>query len=477
VQELIILQLNDTYEIAPLANGTVGGLARVATVYQQLKAQNPHTYMVHAGDFLNPSVIGTLPYNNQDIKGRQMIEVMNEMGMQYVGFGNHEFDLKMPELQARLNESNFTWIASNISQKADNQAFAKIKNGQRAPLPTYQIMRIGQLKIGLLGLVLPISHRDYVQTQGVLPTAQKLCQQLQDSTDFILAITHQTIDEDRQLAQALPQIRLIMGGHEHEHHTEQLNQTLICKADANAKTVYIHYLRYDTSQRALKISSELKKIDQTIADDPKTAQIVNKWLKIAENSLREQGFDPYEIVMTTHEPLDGLEVSVRNEATNLTDLLAKAVLSPFANAQASIFNSGSIRIDDKVNGSLTQYDVLRILPFGGEVWLLEMSGNLLKKVLEAGKKNQNNGGFLHYSKIEYLKKKSRWLINHQKIRTKKKYKIAINDFLLTGKETNLDFLNPQNTELKILFKPNKNDTSDIRLDIRKVFVKYLKSLP
>jgi 2',3'-cyclic-nucleotide 2'-phosphodiesterase (5'-nucleotidase family) len=399
VQEVIILQLNDTYEIAPLANGTVGGLARVATVYQQLKAQNPHTFMVHAGDFLNPSVIGTIKHHNQGIKGQQMIEVMNQMGMQFVGFGNHEFDLKAPELQARLNESNFTWIATNTSQKADNQVFAKIKNGQREPLPTYQIIKIGQLKIGLLGLLLPINHQDYVQTQDVSKTAQKFCEQLKDSTNFILAITHQKIEDDRQLAQAVPQIKLIIGGHEHDNHAEQVNNTLIRKADANAKTVYIHYLRYDLGTQELSIKSELKKIDNSLVDEPQTAQVVNKWLKIAENSLREQGFEPFEVVMTTQEPLDGLEASVRNHPTNLTDLLAKAIFSAFANAQASIFNSGSIRIDDKVNGSLTQYDILRILPFGGEVWLVEMSGSLLKKVLEIGKKNQNDGGFLQYFNI------------------------------------------------------------------------------
>ncbi|MCU0446806.1 MAG: bifunctional metallophosphatase/5'-nucleotidase [Microscillaceae bacterium] len=475
VQEIIFLQLNDTYEIAPLANGKVGGMARVATVYQQLKAQNPHTYMIHAGDFLNPSVIGTLRYENQDIKGRQMIEVMNQMGMQYVGLGNHEFDLKPAELQARLNESSFVWIGSNVRQKADNQAFAKIKNGTREPLPTYQILRIGQLRVGLLGLILPIEQRAYVQTQDAVQTAQNLCQQLADSTDFILAITHQSIAEDRQLAQAIPAIRLIMGGHEHEAHAETVKQTLIRKADANAKTVYIHYLQYDTQTQNLTIRSELKTIDDHIAEDPQTAQVVTKWLKIAENSLRQQGFEPSEEVMNTNVPLDGLEATVRNDTSNLTKLLAAAVFSAYPTAQAAIYNSGSIRIDDKVVGRLTQYDILRILPFGGGIWLVEMKGNLLQKILTVGSKNQGTGGFLHTQNLTYGAAKSQWQFKNQKIKAKKYYRIAINEFLLSGKEANLDFLNEKNPDLKVLHKPAPDNLQDTRADIRKVFLEYLKS--
>ncbi|MBV8077429.1 MAG: hypothetical protein JO284_13565, partial [Planctomycetaceae bacterium] len=54
-----LLQLNDNYEIAPLQNGAVGGLARVATVRQELLRENPRTYTLLSGDFFSPSAIGT----------------------------------------------------------------------------------------------------------------------------------------------------------------------------------------------------------------------------------------------------------------------------------------------------------------------------------------------------------------------------------------------------------------------------------
>ena len=82
--EWIFLQLNDVYEIAPIENGKAGGLARVATIKQNLLKENPNTFTVMAGDFLSPSVIGTLKYEGSSIKGRQMVETMNEIGRAHV---------------------------------------------------------------------------------------------------------------------------------------------------------------------------------------------------------------------------------------------------------------------------------------------------------------------------------------------------------------------------------------------------------
>ena len=43
--------------------------------------------------FLNPSLIGTMKYDEKKISGRQMIDVRNTMNFDLAAFGNHEFDL------------------------------------------------------------------------------------------------------------------------------------------------------------------------------------------------------------------------------------------------------------------------------------------------------------------------------------------------------------------------------------------------
>ena len=72
IVKFTFLQVNDVYEIAPLNNGTLGGMARVATLKKQLLAQNPNTYLVLAGDFLSPSVMGTVKIDGKKISGARL---------------------------------------------------------------------------------------------------------------------------------------------------------------------------------------------------------------------------------------------------------------------------------------------------------------------------------------------------------------------------------------------------------------------
>jgi len=58
--EFIVINVNDIYEIDALEGGKIGGLARVAGLYDSIKKENKNTLLVHAGDFLNPSLLGTL---------------------------------------------------------------------------------------------------------------------------------------------------------------------------------------------------------------------------------------------------------------------------------------------------------------------------------------------------------------------------------------------------------------------------------
>ena len=76
-----LIQVNDVYEISPLGGGKYGGMARVAHISDSIKRAFPNSYLVMAGDFLNPSLLGTLKVDGQRVKGRQMIEVMNAMDL------------------------------------------------------------------------------------------------------------------------------------------------------------------------------------------------------------------------------------------------------------------------------------------------------------------------------------------------------------------------------------------------------------
>ncbi|HEY0058076.1 MAG TPA: metallophosphoesterase, partial [Flavisolibacter sp.] len=119
--DVVFVQVNDMYEIAPLAGGKQGGMARVATLKKQVQQANPNTFLVMAGDFVSPSVFNSLQYEGKAVRGAQMIEAMNAAGMDFAVLGNHEFDIKEAELQDRINESRFQWVATNAFHKRGNE--------------------------------------------------------------------------------------------------------------------------------------------------------------------------------------------------------------------------------------------------------------------------------------------------------------------------------------------------------------------
>src|SRR5690625_2489134 len=72
-----IVQINDVYEIDAINAGRSGGLARVAHIRDSIQKVNPNTFYFLAGDFLNPSLLGTIKVDGERLQGKQMVEVLN----------------------------------------------------------------------------------------------------------------------------------------------------------------------------------------------------------------------------------------------------------------------------------------------------------------------------------------------------------------------------------------------------------------
>ena len=472
--DFTLLQLNDVYEITPVANGTSGGLARVATLRQELLAENPNTFTVLGGDILSPSALGTARVNGERLAGKQMVATLNQMGLDYATFGNHEFDISESAFRDRLAESEFQWFSGNVTDA----------NGDPFPdVPTYAIVEIPRedaapLQVGFIGLTLDSNKAAYVAYTDPVETARAQIEDLKDRTDLLIGLTHLAIESDRQLAETFPELDLILGGHEHENIQQwrlvnkpdrpdacNAENTPIFKADANARTVYVHRIHYEPSHNCLTVNAKLESITGLIADEPETQAVVDQWVDIAFAGFRADGFEPEQIAATTTIPLDGREAIIRNQSNALTDLIAEAMLQAASEAELSIFNGGAIRIDDVLPaGPITEYDIIRILPFGGEITAVDMSGELLAQVLTTGQTNRGSGGFLQTANVSG--EPSNWLIQEQPLEPSQVYRVAIADFLLTGQEANLSFLTPEAPGLTVISAQG---------DIRKALIDLLRA--
>ncbi|WP_315823194.1 bifunctional metallophosphatase/5'-nucleotidase [Paraflavitalea speifideaquila] len=474
-----ILQVNDVYEISPLANGKEGGMARVAAIRNQLHAKDPNLITVLSGDFLSPSFIGTLKYkdatgNELKIAGKQMVEVMNSAGIDLVTFGNHEFDIAQADLQRRIDESRFDWINSNVYLVSGGrqQPFTKTQNNQTSTIPSCVIRNItfpdGQsVRVGFIGCTVAFNKNDYVAYSDEINTFQRIFDSIQNKCDIVLGLTHLSKDVDSTIATKIPGLHLIMGGHEHEHMKVPAGKINVCKADANAKSAYIHTISYTPATKQVSIQSDLKLINETVPFDETTNAVVNKWVKLADSIMRKNGFDPQQKLMTATVPLDGREHSIRNHPTNYTELIARALIFADPSVDAAFYNSGSLRVDDELSGDITQYDVLRSLPFGGPLVAMTLYGKQLDSIITIGTTiNKGEGGYLQLANI--IKKRKGWYIKGRRLKDHRSYCILLPEFMALGGESNLGFIKNYS-----YCKPNAFHGNQLPNDLRNIVMAYM----
>jgi 2',3'-cyclic-nucleotide 2'-phosphodiesterase (5'-nucleotidase family) len=489
--DLIFLHMNDVYEISPLSDGT-GGLARVATIRQELLRENPNTFTIMAGDFISPSVIGTLRHEGKRIRGKQMIESLNAVGVNWAVFGNHEFDYDdYADLQARLDESNFTWLGANV----------RYKNGDALPMPFFKNRPEGKvncpdelvvpvkdadgttINLGVLGVLLDSGRKPYVTYTDWMETAKQSRERLRPQTDLCVGITHLNIADDLKLAEVINDIPLYMGGHDHDNMRHPVKRSVVCKADANARTVYIHRVHYNKRTGKSTVKSELRQVTASIPDHSATAAVVAKWEDIKTKALSTSGFNANAVVTTLSAPLDCREGLIRHSQAPVGAMIIQGMLRAAKNQpDCAFFNSGSIRVDDVLKGQLLEIDLVRMLPFGGGLSEVRMTGALLQKTLDAGRNNKGSGGYLQLGKITNAADGS-WIVNGQPLDTTKFYWVILPDFLLTGSERNMDFLKVEldpvtgktnNADIPSILRPDPSAKNDVRTDIRLAVIRSLR---
>lgn len=106
---------------------------------------------------------------------------------------------------------------------------------------------------------------------------------------------------------------------------------------------------------------------------------------------------------------DGRSAIIRAQQTHLTDALCRAMMSA-TNTTVCVFNSGAIRIDDQLVGTITQYDILRCLPFVPDIVSLQVNTSILVKVLNRGLMNINTGMFISYAGVDYDPVSEKWFL-------------------------------------------------------------------
>src|SRR5260370_13601952 len=200
-----LLQVNDVYQFAPVDGGTRGGLARVLTLRKEIMSESPHALYLLAGDTISPSV------ESNTYQGKQMIDAWNASGLDYATFGNHEFDFGPDVLRERMREWHFKWLAANVIDKRTGKTFADT--------PEFVVREFEGVKVAIFGIVLQETLQTSrpgpnVDIQDPCATAERLIPKIHAAgAQVIVALTHQTIGDDKKVARCSG-VYVVIGGHE-----------------------------------------------------------------------------------------------------------------------------------------------------------------------------------------------------------------------------------------------------------------------
>ena len=366
--KITFLHVNDVYQFMPVDGGDKGGLARILTLKKKIVAENPHTIFTLGGDTLSPSV------ETRTYKGAQMIDAWNALELDYAVFGNHEFDIKTADVLARIKESKFQWLGANIFDTKSKKIFADT--------PPFVIREIGGVKVGIIGLILPetkqtSSMEEHLQVQDFCQTAKKYVPLMRkQGAKTIIGLTHLFMVQDKQLAKCA-KFDLILGGHEHTLLQSSSNGTPIFKMTADARELGRFDLFINKKTGLLEeMDWEIIPINNKIEDAPEFSTVVEKYKDLLQKLAEPVGMTGVE--------LDATSFSSRNKETNIGNFIADSYRNA-TNSDIGFVNGGSIRADLTYNpGMLTKRDVLSILPFNNPIVKVEVSGKLLREILEHG---------------------------------------------------------------------------------------------
>jgi 2',3'-cyclic-nucleotide 2'-phosphodiesterase/3'-nucleotidase len=206
------------------------GLAKIATLVRQIRAEKRHVLLFDCGDLIEGSPEAYYFARRDTAKPNPVIEAMDALHYDAVAVGNHEFNFGLNVLWKAHREANFPWLAANLRQS--------YKTGP-GYFPPYVIKRIAGIRVAIVGFVtpavphweIPAHYRGY-QFEPIVATARRIVPELRRKADLVVAIVHSGLDRDPvtgrqykviypdenvawELAQQVPQIDVLFYGHTH----------------------------------------------------------------------------------------------------------------------------------------------------------------------------------------------------------------------------------------------------------------------
>lgn len=272
VRELTILHVNDLHaRFAPDADGR-GGFAQIATLLERERGAAVYHLTLDAGDLVQGTPVSTI------FQGRPVFEIANQLGLDVSSPGNHEFDYgwqRLPEFEAI---ADFDLVSSNVVDDA----------GRRLVAHPYVMRRVNGLDVAIVGAmteefdsIVTTLKRGPWRAAPVVETLRPLIEGLRGDADLIIVLGHLGLVEQEQVLSDLPEVAVVIGGHDHEGRERafDIDGRVAVSAPAYGRAIGRLDLEYDRDRR--RIASyrwRLLPVDaRTVPPDPDVQRIVDRW--------------------------------------------------------------------------------------------------------------------------------------------------------------------------------------------------------
>lgn len=356
---IYIISTNDMH-------ANIDAMPRLATLVKEYEAKG-EVLVVDSGD----RVTGNAYVDDDSRPGIPMIELMNMIGYDVVGLGNHEFDKGRNVLNAMATAAEFEWVCANMTDlKGDS------------PIKPYTTVSIEGIDICFVGIVDTDSNghplggeTSYVDFSFIddVTTAYEMAATVSPDADFVVILSHMGYDMDTRLAQMDPACHWIAGGHSHDVVGEDVGDTHISQ---NRKDI-----RYVT---IADITIKEGTITDVVYTQVATEDYANDEA-ISSHIAQIKNLDP---VLNTvvghangHHTKDGV--------ANLTCEALAAYPYPEAFVPEIVFyHYGGVRLSELKEGDIKRVDILNNDPFVSTIYTGEMSLDQIRRfILE----KYNNG--------------------------------------------------------------------------------------
>ena len=420
-----------------------GGLAALAGWVAQLRSRAPdRTLLLDGGDAWQ----GTFTSNSN--RGEAVTRAMSLMRYDAMALGNHDFDWGQDILAQRAREASFPFLAANLRDAG-------------GAIPVYAkpwvVKDLGLAKVGVIGLTNPRSPT-IVKAASIagltfLPSIETVKRYLPDVralSDIVVVLTHIGIDEDTLLAQEVPDIDIIVGGHTHLplRTARAVGKTKIYQAGAYTENLGRIEITVDKATRkptSISGADVLIPIASgAVKPDPEIAAIVAQ--RRAEGAAVTG-----RVVGKAAAPLEG----VRGTEVPLGNLIADALLE-YGRAQGwssdvAFYNQAGVRASLSA-GDITFGQLYQVLPFGNTIVQVDLTGAQLREVFEgaagaAGRLHVGGGSFVYRFSNPPGKRVIEAKVAGAPLDDARVYRVVTIDYLHTGGDGHTGFAKGTNVKV------------------------------